>query len=212
MAVPSGIGPVLYPASAGGGGAAAVRGDWKPQHQNFKGATYDTAILHAGSFASPGASGYLHMTKMWVEDPAALANLHFYVYQAAAGLTAGQCRGAIFSSGGVLLARTADLASLLGTVGFKTFPLTPEAGQSLAVGGPSTAVFGALLLNGTTWPSILGVSPSNGFPFDWNVPNDSSGWRFLRPNAGGYTSIPAALPAPGAMVEDQGRAWWMGVS
>lgn len=215
MAVPSGIGPVVRP--SGGAAAVAVRGDWTPQMQNFKGVSYAPSELWGVGANAILASGYLHFVKVWVEDPAAFSKLHLYVVNPATGLTAGQCFGFVYSAAGVLLAKTADLSTgALASDGFKSLPLIAEAGKSLALGAPGAWVHCGVLCNGSGPPSLISVPLSaSGVDYgsaDWNLPDDTSGWRFFFETSGGRTSVPATRPASAQCTRNPGRGYWMGVS
>lgn len=199
--------PLYTPPAAGGGGSTPIRGDFKPQHRGWKGAAYDPDLVSVSAFASAAAAGYLHMVKVYVEDTAAIANLLVGVSGGGSGLTAGQCKGFVYSSAGTLIAQTASLDSALTTAGFKSLALTAESGQSLALGGEDIWIHCGLLVNGSGMPTLLGISGSAAQgAAHWGL--SAPAWRFCHQGAGN-TSVPSTRPS---LTEDMGRQWWMGVS
>lgn len=194
-------------------GLKLLRSGWSPRMvvaTPRQGESFDPMFAWSGKAA---AAGFLHMVKMFVEDPTVtIANAHWYPNVGGSGLTSNQCFAFLYNSAGTLIAKSADLSAstaLTGT-GFKTVALTAESGQSLQLGGPGVWVNVGLLINGSSMPSFLSHDPGGGFAWpDWGATNDITGWRAARPNTGGTTSVPSTRPA---LIEDMGRMWWMGVS
>jgi hypothetical protein len=84
-----------------------------------------------------------------------LANMHAYVGATGVGLVAGSNLGAVYDSNGQRLGTTASQAAVWNSTGFKTMPLTVDAGKSLTiVGGPGVFVWACLLASGSTVPGF----------------------------------------------------------
>ncbi len=185
-----------------------VRGDWKPRHAARLGESYDSAYVSLGAAGSAAAAGYLHTARVFIEELVPVTNLHFHVNVAGATLTSGQCKGFVYSAGGVLLAQTADLSTTLTSTGFKTLPLTAESGQSLIFASQEGWVHCGLLVNGTTMPAVVGIGNVAGV--EGMAYGLTSGALYRTAHGGaGHTSVPATRPA---LTQDTGRQWWMGLS
>lgn len=184
-------------------GFSIVRGDETPQQHGLKGTNFPP---RGANGSAQLATGFLHTQKIWLDDPTALANVHFRVFTAGATLTSGQCFAGVYSSAGVLLGKSADLSTVLTSTGFKTIGITAEAGQSLAVGGPGVWIRTAILVVGTTMPVLLQFGPNPTEP-EMNLSLANSWWT--RSSGSGLTALPANLPT---MALDPTRLCWAGVS
>jgi hypothetical protein len=84
-------------------------------------------------------------------DRGTVAGLVTWCRLAGAGLATGENFMGLYSSAGVLIAKTIDLSAVMNSTGVKTLPLTVEPGQSLTMGGGTDPyVFVAMLANGST--------------------------------------------------------------
>ncbi len=133
-----------------------------------------------------------------------LSNLVTYVTSAGSALTSGQCLGAVYSSAGVLLGKTATQHTAWQSPGLKSMALTAEAGQSLTV-APGY-VIAALLANGTTAPQFPDVVSA---VTQWNLGQSTPGFSSHTDGGGSATSFASTL---GTTTANNTYYWWMAFS
>lgn len=138
--------------SASGGEHELTSGLVPPADLGFKAWTFDP-ILATLNAALP--AGQIVFSRVPIRETLTIANLHVYVDVIGATLTSGQSFGLVYSSGGVLLGRTASQSTAWTTTGEKVMAVTVEGGQSLTVtGSPTAYVIAAAYSVGTTRPSF----------------------------------------------------------
>ncbi len=138
--------------SASGGEHELTSGLVLPPELGFKAWSFDP-LLATLNAALP--AGQIVFARVPIRETLTIANLHVYVDIAGATLTAGQSFGLVYSSGGVLIGRTASQSTAWASTGEKVMAVTAEAGQSLTVtGSPTAYVIAAAYSVGTTRPSF----------------------------------------------------------
>ena len=194
--------------SAASGGITAAGLPWAPSHNGLKAASMDPTLATTNSAL---AGGFVWVRKIWVPETITVVNFELGVVAAGATLTAGQNFAGIYSSAGTLIAKTGDLSGVWNSTGMKTAALTAEAGQSLTIqGGPGVWIYGAVLSNGTTQPSLM-VAPllATAVAAGANLKLAAGdGFRSAFTTAGSRTALPATLPALTATQ----HMWFMGLS
>lgn len=170
-------------------------GNWRPVHNKLLAASCDPAT--ATSLLAISA-GFIWLNKIWVPDTITVANMHIGIQVAGASLTAGQNLAGLYDASGNLICKTADQATAWQSTGMKSMPLTAEAGQSLTIpGGPGVWIYGALLANGTTAPSVI-MRPITGTNVlaaaNLNL-TATDGFRCAFTTTGSRTALVSPLPA-----------------
>lgn len=165
--------------------------NWMPAHNGLRAATFDLA--HASSLLTL-AGGFVWVARMWIPETITVTSFELGIAVAGSGLTAGQNFAGIYSSTGILIAKTADLSATWNSTGMKSPSLTAETGQSLTIaGGPGVWIYGAFLSNGSTQPSPLMLpAPSTASALNHKL-TAATGYRGAF-GGSGLTALPATLP------------------
>lgn len=125
--------------------SAAAPGVWIPSDNALVAANADPETAQG---ANTWGAGIVYLVKLPLRTAAIITNLLVATSAAAVGASGGSFAG-VYSSAGVLLGETADLAATLGVVNVVTMPLT-----SPVAAGPGF-VWAALLANyATTQPGL----------------------------------------------------------
>lgn len=193
------------------GGGTSERGAWVPSDNALITAAPSDPQFVTGATVLP-TNGLMQVTKLWVPTSVTIANLCLIRDTAGSSLTSGQNFGMLYSSAGVLLAKTADLTTAWGVAvsaaAIEQYALTAEAGQSLTLGGSGVFVFAAIYSNGTTRPTFRrGSSNSNGA---YNFGLTAANYRAATSGASTYTTTPpSTLPT---LVSATQFIFWMGLT
>lgn len=155
-----------------------------------------TAIAGATALPSTGA---LVLTELKLHKDTAVSSLTVCIGTAGAGGTTGQCFAGIYDSAGVLLASSADIATLITTTGYRTFNMATPTGILPA----GTVLYGAVLVNATTQPQLARTT-SLGAALQTPM------IRRYGLSGTGQTALPASF-SPGSMAVAP-AAFWMAVS
>lgn len=110
------------------GSSSASGAGWNPGENGFLAATLDPVIAVD---AVVTFAGLMPVTKLNV--PAACTATNLLMYVSTLGVTLNGAKGCLFSSGGTLIAQTADQSAVWTSTGLKTMALTAESGQSLSL-------------------------------------------------------------------------------
>jgi len=175
------LGAVLTPPTS----LAAVSPYGGPATNVLLGANYDP--LFAVSNVAALTPGVLLLVKLQVPDGGVLSNIWFATGGAATAPTSGQNFVGVYAApaGGALLGTSADqTAGNFASGGAKVAALTVATAAQPA----GTAVYVAFLFNGTTAPTIRGIT---GSPAAVNIL--ASPARFATAGTG-LTSLPSTLP------------------
>jgi len=172
----------------------------------FKAWTFDPIL---GTLNAALPAGQIVFARVPVRETLTIANLHVYVDVAGATLTAGQSFGLVYSSGGVLLGRTASQSTAWASTGEKVMALTAEAGQSLTVtGSPTAYVIAAAYAVGTTRPTFPRWDASRMMGNVAQKGLTGNGLRWGIANSGLTTTPPANL----ASHVGSSNYFWFGLS
>lgn len=183
-------------AAVSGGLVGAVQYEQTPPDYGWAGWAYDPTKSTSTNVLT---SGTIQGARIKLPVGVTLANIVSHVGTAGSGLTAAQCFGGLYTTGGVLIAKTGDLSAVYNSTGLKTNALTVQGGQSLTFSAGSV-VIAALLFNGTTPPALQRLSTSLGAPI-------------YNSNVNRFFSLAAqtTLPAP-ATLGASSFTYWMAVS
>lgn len=145
-------------------------------------------------------AGVLQLVKLKVPDRVTITNLHLFVGVAGATLTANQCYASLYTSGGVLLANTAQQATNWASTGAKIMALsTPQTVNS-------GYIYVGFYSNGTTQPAFLrGITGANSS----NNPGLATPNLRYATSGSGYTTAP---PNPFGAQATSAVSYWAAVS
>lgn len=104
-----------------------------------------------GSAAVTG--GTLYIAKIPLVGGTVVTNLWFRIATAASGITTGQCFGGLYSSGGVLLAGSADLSTVIGT---NTGPIQAALTATYTVPSGGGVYYAGFFFNASVTEPVLG--------------------------------------------------------
>lgn len=179
--------------------AGATSPLWQPSDNGLITWSYDPA---EAPNANGGAAGWLLTVLLPIRTQVTVANMHIVVTTGGTPM-AGQNFGAIWSTTGTLIAKTADQASSWNTAGMKTMALTAEAGQSLTL--PAGYVIAGYLYNGTG-ASFARANTSTRTELI-NAGRSSPAMR-AGAKGSGFTAIPSSLSG----VSADSQPYWMALS
>lgn len=135
------------------------------------------------------SSGILLLSKIYIPRSITVNNVTIIIQTAGSSLTTGENFLGLYSSGGALLAQTADQTTNWGSNGAKTAALTASA--TLNSGNAEDFwVWAARLGNGTTLPSVCNVLTSHAAVINDGLSAANSRCGYL---AGPYTALPASF-------------------
>lgn len=174
-----------------------------PHDYGLLGMTFPPPLSGTGNVLSAG--GALCIAKIYVPVTISVTNILTYVSTAGSGLTASQCFAGIYDSAGNKLAGTGDQSTSWNSTGLKTMAIS--GGPVSITGGTDTWVWGALLYNGTTSPSIVNLSSNNGAQTNFGLAAASFIAGTL---SNSYTALPASF-TPSTM-SGTNRFWLIGLS
>lgn len=189
-------------------GGSSERPGWLPSDNGYAGAAFDVAMSTGSSALA--SNGLLYLTKIYVPTSVTLTTLYVSLGGLGASLTSGQNFGCLFSSAGVLLAKTAEQVNTdwgsAGIVALKPMTLTAEAGQTLTQGGAGVWLYGGVYSNATTRPTFTRIPGTTVTTVNANL--TATTYRSATA-AGPYTTAPpSTLPA----LSSSGIMFWMAVS
>lgn len=196
-------------------GGIKLRQPYSPPSGAYRGAAHNGLLLSAydpllvsNSFGQ--SSGVIFLVRLDVPRTVTLANLLTLVRTQGSSLTSGQNWGGYYSSGGVLLGKTADQTTAWGTAGLKTMAVSAEAGQSLTVPGSTTAfVLAAFLGNGSAAAQMgLVVTATSGALANLGYAA-GTGLRFGTIGTG-QTTLPSSITLSSVAATD--RCIWAGAT
>jgi hypothetical protein len=145
------------------------------------------------------ATGTLQLAKVHLPVAATVSNVVLFVQTAGTGLTAGGCFAGLYTSGGSLIATTADQSAAWASAGTKIMALT--ASQALAAGDYYVAFYAT----GTTAPAFARASAAFSI-INTNLGNPQSRW------ATGALGLTTALPASAGTIQSTSNSWWAALS
>ncbi len=194
VGTPGATGPTGPAGPQGPPGPAAARlGDWAPVDHDLLSWSFDPSVATAGAAL---AAGQMAQVRQHLHTSAPVKGIVLACMTAGAGLTAGACKAALYTSAGVLVGASADQSAAWSSIGAKFVDL---------IGGPYQLPAGDYLAtwwaNGTTPPQWLRMA-GNGWVGNINRPVNRYGIA-----AGPYTTTaPPTLPAA-----NQAMAYWAGL-
>lgn len=157
---------------------------FQPSDQSHLAWAWDPGLGFDGVNTVMATAGRLYVVRVPIRVPSVVSNILLYITGAGSGLTAAQCKAALYDPSGNLLQTTADQSATWNSTGLKTMAITAT---SLTPGIHDVAWW----FNGTTGPAPLrGVSQS--------FVNDIVGAGTLRmslADTGRTTTAPATLGA-----------------
>lgn len=194
--------------AAGASGLAAdaahvhpVPGQWFPADNNLLAATDAPGV--AVSSTTPPTAGTLYLTKLPVRSAMTATSLWFVIGAAGTGVSTGSFLG-LYSSGGTLLASTAEIGTQI-TTGFVARQIALGTAQTLTSG---SFVWVALLTNlATAQPALRQLNNGTVLP---NLGLTAATYRFCTAGTS-LTALPASI-TPASNVAPSISPYWFGVS
>lgn len=161
--------------------------------------TADPGVISGSGFQL--ALGRVYLSKIKVNAPVTVSNMHYHVETAGTSLTAGQCFVGLYDSSGNRVAVSSDQATAMASTGAKTAAFTASAALSVGY------YYAAFLANGAgTVPNVSGGSGNSGVASN-NLSTAAS--RSLNTGTGN-TSLPTAITMASQSVNIAIR--WAGLS
>lgn len=170
-----------------------------PSDQNLKAWSYDPGLQTSSTTLT---SGLVYLIRMPLAQPQWITNILIEVMAAGTGLTSGQNFVGLYSSGGTLIATSADQTSAWGSTGLKSAALT--GAPYYEQGG---FVYAAVLSTGTT-PITVGRATVQGSA-TVNAGLTAAASRYAT-GPSGQTSLPGAITM--STLTPIATAIWVGAS
>lgn len=170
---------------------------WAPEDHGFLTWTFEPQMC-ASSGNQPTA-GVLQLARVHVPAATTITNIVLFAQTAGSTLTSGQNFAALYTSGGSLLAATADQSTAWASTGTKTMALT--SAQSVAAGDYYVGFYA----NGTTAPAFSRAAGAFSI-VNTGLSNANSRW------ATAATGLTTAMPASAGTVSSSSNSWWAALS
>jgi hypothetical protein len=190
----------VYDLSQSGGGAITAN-TWLPADSGNLAWTFDPIQMSNGTAAS--TTGIVYLVKIPIRSAITVTSIEFYVSNVGSGLISGQCFAGLYNASGVLIGQTSDLSTSI-TTGINKVALA-SGPFAVSVG----SVWGALLFNGTT-PPTLGRGNTASNPAYLNKDLTAATYRIAN-LSGTSTALPASF-TPSSNQSGNAQAYWFGLS
>ncbi|MET9360383.1 hypothetical protein ABZX93_05690 [Streptomyces sp. NPDC006632] len=177
---------------------AAYGNAWTANDHGFITWAFDPAC--SSSSGTSLTAGYVYLVQVILRSAATISKIAAVLGTAGATLTANQCLAGLYSSSGTRLAVTGDQATAWTTTGYKAMSLT--SAYSAAAG----KYFVALVVNGTTPPTVACGSTYGANFTPGNANLTASNYRFCRSGTAGNTSLATSITLSG-YTPDSNNVW-----
>lgn len=159
-------------------------------------------LPEAATAAQQMVAGTVYFIRIPLTDNAVLANVFCLVSTQGSGFTSSQSYAGIYSADGIQVAKSADLATILNSVGGRTIPVTYSANL---FAWERSYLFVALLANASVMP-ILRTGGSSASSVNINL-GAAGGYRYSTFASTGQTDLPASIDPSTDMVSSGFSAW-----
>jgi hypothetical protein len=170
---------------------------WAPEDHGYLTWTYEP-LMCASSGNLPTA-GTLQLARVHLSVATTVSNVILFVQTAGSGLTAGGCFAGLYTSGGSLIAGTADQSPAWASTGTKVMALA--SAQALAAGDYYVGFYAT----GTTAPAFSRASAAFTI-INTGLSTAASRW------VTGATGLTTALPASAGTLSTTSNSWWAALS